>query len=143
MRRAWWIVEGAQHGAVGQLLELLHFNVGERCAGMAGNIQASERADAIGAVGVAEGLVVGEFRVAVGLDGFADVLVEVGGVDASSMTFAGGVDETQRAVGELEAVVFIHHAEEGPREVGEVRRSSAKRVGDLLCTQVRASLMLA
>ncbi len=97
-----------------------------------GDVEAGERADAIAAVGIAERLVVGELGVAVGLDGFADDFGEADGGDAVFNDVAVGVDQAQRAVGELDRLVFVDEAEIVGGEVGEDFDLGLEAVGDLL-----------
>ena len=50
------VVEGAQNRTACQLLKLLQLDVGERGASVVCDIEPGQRTDAIGAVGIAEGL---------------------------------------------------------------------------------------
>jgi hypothetical protein len=126
------IVEGALTGPGGQLLELGQFLVGLRRAHGFDDVEARQRADAIAALGIAERLVVGELGVAVVLDGLADDLGEAAGGDAVFDDRALGIDQAQRAVGELDRLVFVDQAEVVGREVGEDLDLRLEAVGDLL-----------
>jgi hypothetical protein len=119
------------------VLELDELLVGARSAHGFGDVEAGERADAVAAFRIAEGLVVGELGVGVRLDCFADNLAEAVGVDAVFDDVAPGVNKAESAVSELNRLVFIDEAEVVGREVGEDFDFRLEGIGDLLVGRQR------
>ena len=126
------VVEGALHGSGGELLELGKLFFCQRGAHGLDDVEACQRADAIAARGVAKRLVVGELGVAVGLDCFADDFAEAAGGDAVVEDCALGIDHAQRAVGELDRLVFVDQAHVVGREIRKDLDLRLEAVGDLL-----------
>src|SRR5579863_1544193 len=113
------IEERAGHRSRGQLLELgqLFFRLWR--AHRFDDVQARERAYAVAALRVTKWLVIGEFGVAIRLDGFANGFGETGGAHAVFDDGAIRVDEAQCAIGERDGLVFRDQAQIIRREVGK------------------------
>jgi len=81
---------------------------------------------------IAEGLVVDELGIAVVLIRLADGLGKAAGGHTVLDDRALWVDQTQRAVGDLEGLILVDQAEVVGREVGEDLNLLFKGAGDLL-----------
>src|ERR1700686_2890756 len=111
-------------------MKLRQFLVGARRAATVGDIQASQRPNAVDAVGKSLGLVVRRLEIAPGLDLLADEVVVLVRIEVVRDHMARGVNDAYLAVVEGQSIVLLDDTHEQRGKVSEDRDLFAEALHD-------------
>src|ERR1022692_4429729 len=113
------IVKGTEHRRALEFMKLGKFLVSFRSSAAVGNVQASQRPDAINAVGISLRLVVGGLQIAPRFHLLAEVLEVVAGFERRGNQLAGSVAKSHFAVIESQAAIRFNDGHKERRKISE------------------------